>query len=319
MQSNHPPNIIKQILKSIEKRLSDHSSNEMIFNHAKAPYENALKDSEYEAMLSYNSTKEKTTRNNRKRKIIWYNPPFNRNVMTKIGNRFLQLIDKHFPKHHKYCKIFIRNTVKVSYSCTKNVKSITNSHNKNILRSQNETNENKKCNCMKKNQCPLNGNCLLERTIYEATVSCEDPAYIEKRYIGLAETTIKKRYANHKKSFNTDRYENETELSKEVWILERRHLTQSVHWKIGRSFNRAEVKCDLCINEKLEIATYAGELLNSKTELISKCRHVNKHTLAITTPMIDVRVMTLSCSLLTVVVLIYINITNIYIEFQCKF
>jgi len=122
---------------------------------------------------------------------------------------------------------------------------------------------------MKKNQCLLNGNCLLRKTIYEATVSCEDPAYIEKRYIGLAETTFKKRYANHKKSFNTERYENETELSKEVWILKRRHLTPSVHWKIVREcrpFNRAEVKCDLCINEKLEIATYAGELLNSKTE-----------------------------------------------------
>jgi len=45
-------------------------------------------------------------------------------------------------------------------------------------------------------------------------------------------------------------------------------------------FNRAEVQCDLYINKKLEIATYAGKLLNSRTELILKCQKVNKYTLA---------------------------------------
>jgi len=45
--------------------------------------------------------------------------------------------------------------------------------------------------------------------------------------------------------------------------LKKRHLIPSVHWKIVREFrifNRAEVKCDLHINEKLEIVIYAGEL-----------------------------------------------------------
>ena len=50
--SNRPPNIIKQIPESIEKRLSDHSSNETIFIQAKAPYEKALKASGYEPSLT---------------------------------------------------------------------------------------------------------------------------------------------------------------------------------------------------------------------------------------------------------------------------
>ena len=41
------------------------------------------------------------------------------------------------------------------------------------------------------------------------------------KYIGLAETTFKKRFSNHKKSFNHERYENETELSKQYWKFKR--------------------------------------------------------------------------------------------------
>ena len=41
-QSNHPPNIIKQLPKTIEQRLSNNSSNERIFNEAAQLYEKAL-------------------------------------------------------------------------------------------------------------------------------------------------------------------------------------------------------------------------------------------------------------------------------------
>ena len=34
-----------------------------------------------------------------------------------VAKIFLSLIDKHFPKNSKLCKIFNRNTIKVSYSC----------------------------------------------------------------------------------------------------------------------------------------------------------------------------------------------------------
>ena len=288
VSSNHPPNIIKQIPKTIEKRLSDHSSNETMFNNAKAPYEKALKDSGYRnPKLEYNPTKQhqQQQKRRRKRNIIWFNPPYNTLTTTKIGKRFLQLIDKHFPKKHKFSKIFNRNTVKVSYSCTKNLKNIIQSHNKKIITNNNISSINEaNCNCRDKTSCPLNGMCLIERTIYEATVTqSSDPTY-KKVYIGLAEPPFKKRYSNHKLSFSNKKYEKETELSKEIWKIKNTNIIPTITWRTIRQcapFDRTAQKCNLCLNEKLEIATYPrpGELLNSRDELISKCRHVNKFTL----------------------------------------
>ena len=46
-KSNHPPNIIKNIPESINRRLSNISSNEKIFQKAVLPYQDALKKSGY--------------------------------------------------------------------------------------------------------------------------------------------------------------------------------------------------------------------------------------------------------------------------------
>ena len=93
--SNHPRSIIKQIPTSVSHRLSDNSANEEIFNKAKTEYENALKTSGHTADLEFNPNRPK--KRNRKRNIIWFNPPFNKNIKTNIGKTFLKLIDKHFP------------------------------------------------------------------------------------------------------------------------------------------------------------------------------------------------------------------------------
>ena len=81
-----------------------------------------------------------------------------------------------------------------------NIKSIINGHNKKITAPPTAP-ETKTCNCIKKETCPLNNNCLATSIIYEATISSNLEHYIAKKYIGLCETTFKKRYANHKKSF----------------------------------------------------------------------------------------------------------------------
>ena len=122
-ESNHPPNIIKQIPKIIETRLSNHSSNETIFLEAVKDYENALKQSGYNVYMKYNPQNQvNNNKKNRKRNIIWFNPPYNKTVSTKIGYYFLNLIDKYFPRNHEFHQIFNRNCVKASYSCTKNMK-----------------------------------------------------------------------------------------------------------------------------------------------------------------------------------------------------
>ena len=133
--------------------------------------------------------KKPTPKQNRKRKIIWSNPPFSKNVSTNIGKKFLNLINKHFPPQNKLHKIFNRNTLKLSYSCTKNMGRIIKSHNKKITATN--TSEKLDCNCRQKQNCPLNGKCREKNVIYKCVASV--PNKPDKVYIGLTEGEWKKK------------------------------------------------------------------------------------------------------------------------------
>ena len=63
-------------------------------------------------------------RRKRQRKFIWFNSQFNLDVSTNVAKIFLNLREKHFPHLSKLHKIFNKNTVKVSYSCTQNMSQI---------------------------------------------------------------------------------------------------------------------------------------------------------------------------------------------------
>ena len=93
------------------------------------------------------------TSKQRKINLIWFNPPFSKNVATKIGRYSLNLIVKHFPRDGKFHKIFNRNNIKVSCSCTKNIKSAINSHNRKILHPP-VNNQSRTCNCINKTDRP---------------------------------------------------------------------------------------------------------------------------------------------------------------------
>ena len=139
--SNHPATVIKQVPAGINKRLSAISSNEENFNKAKDIYQKALNDSGHRYELKYQppeddnkeKDKEKKNKEKRKRNIIWFNPPFSLGVKTNVGKKFLALVDKHFPKKHPLRGICNRNTMKISYSCSKNLKAIIQTHNQNVL------------------------------------------------------------------------------------------------------------------------------------------------------------------------------------------
>ena len=113
-KSNHPANILKQLPILIETRLSNLSSNSEIFHEASKHYQNISNQSGYDYKFQYkppnneNENKSKSSRN-RKRSIIWFNPSFSKNISNNIGKYFLLLIQKHFPNHHKYHKIFNKN------------------------------------------------------------------------------------------------------------------------------------------------------------------------------------------------------------------
>ena len=134
--STHPQSILKHLPKSINKRISTLSSDQSCFKSAAPIYENALAHSDYNVTFNYladDNENKATTRKKPQRKIIWFNPPFSKNVRSNIGHDFLKLIDKHFPKSSHLHKIFNRNTIKVSYSCMQNTKSKISNHNRHLL------------------------------------------------------------------------------------------------------------------------------------------------------------------------------------------
>ena len=71
-----------------------------------------------------------------------------------------------------------------------NIKTKINAHNREIL--QNTPSKNTKhCNCLQKENCPMNGACLKESLVYYATISCNDKNYQPKLYKGSCETSLK--------------------------------------------------------------------------------------------------------------------------------
>jgi hypothetical protein len=146
VNSNHPESITKHIPTAIQKRISTLSSNKEICDESSKMYNDALHESGYPDTIKYHKENNDTNKpnRNRSRKTIWFNPPFSKAVKSSVGGTFLKLIDKHFPPGSKLHKIFNKNNVKVSYSCTQNISSIIKAHNTKIVKKPDETS--KKCN-----------------------------------------------------------------------------------------------------------------------------------------------------------------------------
>ena len=157
-------------------------------------YNAALENAGYTERVNYERKNENKPSRKRKRNIIWYNPPYNKSVSTNIGRVFLNLLDKHFHKEHKLNKIFNRNSVKVSYSCTRNIEHIIKNHNRKITESYIEKSAEAKSNCKEKNRCPLEGNCLIKNIVYMTTVKTKTNT---SSYVGMTGNNFKTRYYNH--------------------------------------------------------------------------------------------------------------------------
>ena len=289
-KSNHPPSIFKAVPEGINNRLSLLSSDETIFKEAIPIYQQALNNSGFKHELKYKPSvnNKKQQKRKRKRNIIWYNPPFDMQVRTKIGSKFIKIIEDSFPDDHILKPIFNRNTVKLSYSCMPNIKNKIDQHNKSQLKPK-ENNSNT-CNCRNKTACPLEGKCLQSSIIYQATVTANQPsnnsAAIETKetYIGLTETTFKLRHGNHKHSFNNPKLRNATELSKHIWTLKEKQIDYTITWKIiskAKAYSNSSKICHLCLQEKYYIICHPEiASLNQKSGLLNSCRHKNKFLLS---------------------------------------
>ena len=256
--SNHPQNIIKAIPKSINQRLCSISSDENQFKATTATFQDALNRADYDYNLQFETPQQNQNRRNRKRNVTWYNPPFSKNVATNIGRKFLQLVDKHFPKNSTLHKIFNRNTLKVSYSCMDNMGKIIDAHNKSIMKEKTDSTTTS-CNCRKTNDCPLEGKCLTKSVVYKATVTTNRDT---KEYIGVSESEFKLRWYNHKSSFKLEHKKKETELSKHIWSLKDNKIDFEIKWSIlkhASSYSNNTKRCQLCL---------WGEILHNNFEEI---------------------------------------------------
>ena len=275
--SNHPPTIIKQLPKMIQDRISRLSCDEAEFNKAKPAYQQALEKSDYDEEMIYSRHPVKKKRN-RKRKVIWFNPPFSKHVKTNIGRRFIDLIDKHFPKHHRYHIIFNRNSLKLSYCTMDNMAGVIRKHNDKILNPPLDSNA-KKCNCREKLNCPLQGNCQQTNVIYKAKIIHKDDknTEVEKIYYGTA-TDFKTRYNNHNATFKNKNAKEPTRLCSYVHQLKEKDKNYSISWSIAARASPYRIgsgRCNLCTTEKLCIMQHQPpeSLLNRRNELLNKCRH----------------------------------------------
>ena len=277
-QSNHPPSVLKQVPKSIAQRLSDISSSEDIFKQAAPEYQNALQCNGFTDKLLYepSSREERQTVNadkkRRKRKVIFYNPPYSVDVQTNIGKTFIRLVRKHFKPTHRLYKIFNDKTLKLSYCCMPNVATIISGHNKSILRKAQEPEEQKKCNCSKKIPCPMNGECLTRNVTYEAEVTTDSDTRI---YVGCTKRPWKDRYAVHKTGFKHRSHAGGCELTKYIWTLKDAGRQYSIKWRILEKVRGRLIggECKLCIAEKMHIIFHPQKdlLINSRTAIM--CKH----------------------------------------------
>ena len=275
-ESNHPPTVTKHIPEAINRRLSNLSSDEKMFKSVAPIYQEALKNSGYNYELNFNpQTSSTANKRSRKRNILWFNPPYSLSVKTNVGGRFLKLIDKHFPKCNPLSKVINRQTVKVSYRTTPNMKNVISTHNSKVINSVKE-NE-RPCSCPKNKTCPLQGKCLLRNIVYQATITPTQNQTQPETYVGLTSTTFKERLGNHKKSFNHRRYQQETSLSMRIWELRDEGIEVDLKWKIlerARPFSPISGLCNLCTTEKYYLI-FEPELgsINKREEINNYCKH----------------------------------------------
>ena len=155
-------------------------------------------------------------------------------------------VNKHktFKHNDILYKIFNRKTLKISYSCTKNIFQIINNHNKEIIKefhdwtnNDNNNNNNNNCkqneyNCKTRMNCSMNRLCNLDNVVYQGIIYPKENVKDRKTYIRISLTKWKSRYANPKFSFSHEHLKNQTALSKHFWSLKNKGLTPEIQWSI---------------------------------------------------------------------------------------
>lgn len=152
-QFNHlPPRILQKILTLLANAYHSYTT---MRNHLVRPPTSITTSWEHLITMIHLHTlpmrKGKEHRRNRKRKIIWFNPPCCSGVKTNIAKDFLRAIDKHCPLTNPLHRLFNRNTIRLTVA---NVRMLIQSHNREVLQQARDYPEPQLCNCRVRNDCP---------------------------------------------------------------------------------------------------------------------------------------------------------------------
>ena len=172
----------------------------------------------------------------------------------------------------------------MSYCTTRNIAQHISAHNKKILAEKKNQNP-KTCNCPKKRAklCPFENKCTTNG-VYRAEVTSNPGSVEEKimKYIGSTSRGFKTRKGEHELDIGSKGRAGTT-LSKYVWKLKDEKIPFNITWNIhARAFPRGPgaKHCDICVTEKYHILkAEQSSSLNSRRELLSKCRHRGKYLL----------------------------------------
>ena len=253
-----------------------------MFEAAKGPFQDALRRAGYEKNLNYienvASRSGKRTRR-RRRRIIWFNPPFCLSVKSNIGRQFLQLLDRSFPTGHPLRKILNRHTVQLSYRTMPNFGKIVAGHNAKVTAPPPINLKDPNCNCQGKNAiCVLEGSrCKDSGVVYQAEVTARGKSV--KKYVGVTATSWKVRYGNHKTSFKYSHKRVNTRLAGYIWSLKDEGLEPEIKWRILNrcsTFKASTKTCRLCLREKFILMHKPEEAtINHRDEFFSGCLHMH--------------------------------------------
>ena len=276
-KSNHPPTILKNIPANINRRLSSISSSKEIFDAAVPPYQEALDKAGYDYKLEFNEVEpnqQRNSRRKRKRDIIFFNPPFDLNVKTKLGKEFLKILDSSFPVGNPLHGKLNRHNVKISYRTMPNMMTQVSRHNARLRRGS-EPEEVKPCPHTRTVPCPMpgSGECNKDNVIYQATVTSGDKI---ETYVGCTKN-FADRYYKHRTDMTNPKYKTGTTLSIYVWKLKEEKKAFSIKWKIidrGSPYNPFSKVCRLHAKESYYIL-YRRDMasLNKKSEIFHNCVH----------------------------------------------
>ena len=284
INSNHPRHVLKNTVKEVAKRLSTLSSSKDIFDAAKGPEQEALRRAGYTEELIYQPMEETSRpRRRRRREVIWFNPPFCMSVETKIGQKFLAILDSSFPVGHELHRVFNRHTVQLSYRTMPSLAKIISGHNTkvvaDVMPEQRPYNSN--CNCRGGTEkCPVEGaRCKDALVVYQADVTAVGKP--KEGYVGMSAPSWKLRYNNHTDTFRHSNKRIRTKLAGYIWQLKDKGLDPSIKWQFlarAPTFKPSTNTCRLCLTEKYHIMHSRQDMasLNKRKEFFSSCLHKEK-------------------------------------------